>query len=74
MSEGPVTAESLVTMLETAATAVGQHRLLSTADLHADMHDALMDGVSELQSAYTVPEAEQLREELQGFWKLLLTS
>jgi len=49
-------------------------RILSLASLHGDMRTPLLESVAELEAAYTLPDAEAIRGDLLGFWKLLLTS
>jgi hypothetical protein len=64
----------VASLLHAASTAVGVPRILSCANLHPDMRDALKESLGELESSFNLPEAAELRESLNGFWKLVASS
>ena len=71
---GPASSASIASLLATAAGEVPGPRLLSLSNLHGDMRTPLLSAISELEAAYTLPDADGIRADLLGFWKLLVTS
>jgi len=72
---GASAAASVASLLAAAAADAGFSRLISLAHLHDDMRTVLTADVNELERSYTPPtEATELRSEMLGFWKLLITS
>ena len=75
MKTSPATSESVSSLLASAAVEVGAPTLLSLSNLHTDMRTALLESLTELEGAYQQPTEESvMKEQLKGFWKLLITS